>query len=137
MTPETVQKVITAYFANLRAMDVEAWVTTFADDAVSHDPLGAPPLKGRTALREFAANTWSLWESIDLQEQQIFVATNEAAVKWTGYGRTKGGREVRFEGVNVMIVNDQGKIQTLRAYWDAASVARQMGAVSELPASKS
>ncbi len=130
MTPEAVQKTVIAYFAALRAMDVEAWVATFAADAVSQDPVGAPPLEGHAALRKFATSTWSLWDTIGLQEQQVFIATNEAAVKWTGYGRTKTGRDVRFEGVNIMTVNDKGNIQNLRAYWDAASVMRQMNATT-------
>jgi steroid delta-isomerase len=57
MTPEVVQRAVAAYFAALRAMDVDAWVTTFAVDAVSRDPLGAPPLEGHAALRGFATTT--------------------------------------------------------------------------------
>jgi len=33
----------------------------------------------------------------------------------------KGGA-VSFEGIDVMMVDDDGKTQTLRAYWDSAPV---------------
>ncbi|RKY73780.1 ketosteroid isomerase, partial [candidate division KSB1 bacterium] len=53
MSVEDVRKAISAYFAAVRAMDVEAWVATFAENGVSYDPVGAPPYKGHEALRQF------------------------------------------------------------------------------------
>ena len=103
-------------------MDVEAWVSTFAEDAVSHDPVGSAPLEGHGALRQFIGGVMGLFENVGLQEQQVFVAGNEAAVKWTGYGRGKNGRDVRFEGIDVITVDEHGKISGVRAYWDAASL---------------
>lgn len=35
MTPEAMQILITRYFPATRAMDVDAWLACFADDAVS------------------------------------------------------------------------------------------------------
>lgn len=103
-------------------MDVEAWVSTFAENAVSHDPVGSKPLEGHGALREFLTGVIGLFENVGLQEQQVFMGANEAAVKWTGYGRGKNGRDVRFEGIDVLTVNEDGKISSVRAYWDAASL---------------
>src|SRR5258705_5209501 len=37
------RRVVAEYFAALRAMDADACANTFAEDAVSHDPVGAPP----------------------------------------------------------------------------------------------
>ena len=124
----TVEQAVKAYFKALRAMDVEAWVGTFAADAVSHDPVGSPPLEGHGALRAFLSGVLGLFERVGLQEDRVFIAGNEAAVKWTGQGRGKNGREVRFEGIDVMTVNEAGKIQTVRAYWDAGEVIAQVTA---------
>jgi steroid delta-isomerase len=117
-----IEKAVAAYFLALRNMDVEAWVSTFASDAVSHDPVGTAPLVGHDALRGFLTGVLGLFERVGLQEQQIFVAGNEAAIKWAGSGRGKNGRDVEFEGIDVMTVNDHGKIQTVRAYWNAGAV---------------
>src|SRR2546426_9701042 len=46
VSPETIAKTVKDYFAALRAMDQQAWVNTFAEDGVSHDPVGAPPING-------------------------------------------------------------------------------------------
>lgn len=54
MTPEAMQILIARYFAATRAMDVEAWLACFADDAVSYDPYGAPPIQGKDELRAFS-----------------------------------------------------------------------------------
>jgi steroid delta-isomerase len=126
MTTETIQKAVAAYFAALRAMDVDAWVATFAADGVSQDPVGSPPVKGHAALRQLAINMWGTWDNIGLQEQEIFVSGNEAAVKWTGHGRAKNGREARFGGIDIITVNDQGKIQSMRGYWEPARVMTQI-----------
>jgi steroid delta-isomerase len=53
MLPTTVENTVATYFAALRAMDVEAWVATFAQNATSHDPVGQLPLQGHAALRFF------------------------------------------------------------------------------------
>src|SRR6266852_1625851 len=102
------RQVIGEYFAALRAMDPDAWSNTFAEDAVSHDPLGAPPHNGRAALRQFLAGVVSLFETFGLTEDQIFVNGNQAAVKWTGRGKGKNGRSVVFEGIDVIQVNNEG-----------------------------
>jgi len=53
MSPEVISKAVKAYFAALRAMDQQTWVNTFAEDAVTYDPVGAPPTKGHQRLGEF------------------------------------------------------------------------------------
>lgn len=122
MSVHLIEVAVAEYFKALRAMDVEAWVGAFAPNAVIHDPVGSAPLEGHAALRQFLTGVLSLFENVGLQEQQVFIAGNEAAVKWTGYGRGKNGRDVRFEGIDVIVVDEQGKISGVRAYWDAGSL---------------
>ena len=52
----------------------------------------------------------------------MFIAGNSAAVKWTGQLTAKNGRSLTFEGIDVLDVNDEGKIQAVRAYWDPVPV---------------
>jgi steroid delta-isomerase len=112
------QQTITEYFAAIRAMDVERWVATFAPDAVSHDPVGAPPHQGHAGLRQFLTGVLSLFESAGLTEDSVFIAGNSAAVKWTGRGVGRNGRSVSFEGIDVIEFNEEGKIVSVRAFWD-------------------
>jgi steroid delta-isomerase len=126
MSPEDISRAVKAYFAAIRAMDVEAWVATFAPDAVNHDPVGAPPTVGHDALRQFFNAIAGAFEKVSFDEDHVFIAGNEAAVKWTAHGRGKNKRDVRFEGIDIFEFNDQGLIQTVRGYWNPAEVMMQL-----------
>jgi steroid delta-isomerase len=126
MSPEVISKAVKAYFAALRALDRQAWVNTFAEDAVTHDPVGAPPTRGHQKLGEFFDTVTAAFKEVGLTEDEVFIAGNSAAVKWTGRGISKGGKKVHFEGIDVFEVNEAGKIQTLHAYWNPAEMVAQL-----------
>ena len=126
MSPEVVSIAVRAYFAALRAMDQQAWVNTFAEDAVSHDPVGAQPIRGHQQLGDFFQSITGAFKEVGLTEDQVFVAGNGAAVKWNGRGVSKQGRKVRFEGIDVFVINEAGKIETLYAYWNPAEMIAQL-----------
>ena len=128
ISEDKIREVVAAYFAATRAMDREAWVSTFAEDAVSHEPVGGDPLKGHDAFRAFFDGITGAFEKVGLQEKEIYPAGNGAAVKFTGHGTGKNGREVTFHGIDVFEINEAGKIQTVWAYWNpAAMMADLMG----------
>ena len=120
-----IHKAVADYFAATRAMDADAWVATFADDAVSYDP-AAPPARGHEALRQFFLGIAGAFSRVGLTEDNVFIVGREAAVKWTGRGVGKNGREVIFEGIDIFEINDAGKIQTIRAYWNPAALMAQL-----------
>jgi steroid delta-isomerase len=126
MSPEVISRAVRAYFEAIRAMDQEAWVNTFAEDAVSYDPVGALPTTGHQKLGEFFQTITGAFKEVGLTEDQIFVAGTGAAVKWTGRGISKQGRKVHFEGIDIFEVNESGKIQTLHAYWNPAEMLGQL-----------
>ena len=126
MSPEVIAKTVKDYFAALRAMDEQAWVNTFAENAVSHDPVGALPINGQQKLAEFFQTITAAFEEVGLTEDQVFIAGNGAAVKWTGKGTSKQGRAVHFEGIDVFTINEAGKIETLHAYWNPAEMVAQL-----------
>lgn len=126
MSPEVVSRAVRAYFEALRAMDQQAWVNTFADDAISHDPVGALPMQGHEKLGEFFQSITAAFKEVGLTEDQIFIAGSGAAVKWTGRGISKQGRKVHFEGIDVFEISESGKIQTLHAYWNPAEMLGQL-----------
>jgi steroid delta-isomerase len=126
MSPEVISKAVKAYFAALRAMDQNAWVNTFAEDAISYDPVGAQPIIGHQKLGEFFQTITAAFKEVGLTEDEVFVAGNGAAVKWSGRGISKRGRKVHFEGIDVIEVNEAGKIQTLHAYWNPAEMVAQL-----------
>ena len=126
MSPELISKVVKAYFAATREMDQKAWVNTFAEDAVSYDPVGGPASEGHQKLGEFFQSILGAFKTVGLTENHVFVAGNSAAVKWTGNGVSKQGKKVRFEGIDIINVNEAGKIQSLYAYWNPAEMVAQL-----------
>ena len=126
MSTETVSQAVRAYFAAIRAMNEQAWIDTFAEDAVSYDPVGAPPMVGHQSLREFFQTITGAFKEVGLTEDEIFIAGNGAAVKWSGRGISQQARKVHFEGIDVFEVNEAGKIQTLHAYWNPAEMMAQL-----------
>lgn len=126
MSPEIISKVVKAYFAAIRAMDQQAWVNTFAEDAVTYDPVGAPPTQGHQKLGEFFQTITAAFKEVGLTENDIFIAGNGAAVRWSGRGISKQGRKVKFAGIDIFEVNEAGKIQTLHAYWNPAEMVAQL-----------
>jgi steroid delta-isomerase len=126
MSHTTCKQAVAEYFSALRAMDVDRWVNIFAPGAESHDPVGTPPLVGHEALRQFLTEIFSAFETVGLTEDHIFVTGDIAAVKWTGLGRGRNGKDVIFEGIDIIECNPEGKIISVRAYWNPAPVVAEV-----------
>ena len=126
VSPDKIASAVRAYFLAIRAMDAEAFANAFAEDGTTFDPVGAPAITGRAALHEFFQSICKNFKSVGLTEDSVFVAGNGAAVKWTGRGTSNSGNEVKFEGVDVIEVNQDGKIQTIHAYWNPAEMIAQL-----------
>jgi len=126
LEPERISRAVRGYFLAIRAMDADAFANSFAEDGTTYDPVGTPGVTGHDALREFLQSICKSFKSVGLTEDHVFVAGNGAAVKWTGKGTSNNGREVRFEGIDVIEVNADGKIQTVRAYWNPAEMIAQL-----------
>jgi steroid delta-isomerase len=125
-TPAVIRKVVAEHFAAIRAMDPEAWISSFAEDAISHDPVGAVPIEGHKGLRQFYEQIRMAFEKVGITEDEVFVAGNQAAAKWLGQGVGLNGAEVTFKGIDVFEINEAGKIQTLWSYWDPEGLMREL-----------
>jgi steroid delta-isomerase len=126
MAPDRIHLVVAKYFAATRAMDLEAWLACFAENATSSEPAAPASLQGHAALRQFFLGIVGAFQKVGVTEDHVFVSGNRAAVKFTGRGIGKNGREVVFEGIDVFEVNEQGKIQTMWGYWNPAAMMAQL-----------
>ena len=123
---DRISRAVRNYFLAIRAMDAEAFANTFAEDGTTYDPVGTPGITGRAAIQEFLESICKNFKSVGLYEDSVFVAGSGAAVKWTGKGTSASGKEVNFEGIDVLEVNADGRIQTVRAYWNPAEMIAQL-----------
>jgi steroid Delta-isomerase len=126
VTPDKISRAVRGYFLAIRAMDADAFANAFAEDGTTCDPLGAPPITGRAAMREFFQSICKNFKSVSLTEDSVFVAGTGAAVKWTGQGTSLDGKSVKFEGIDVFEIAGDGKIQNLWAYWNPAEMIAQL-----------
>ncbi|MEL7241523.1 MAG: nuclear transport factor 2 family protein [Cyanobacteria bacterium J06643_5] len=126
MSPEAIENIIDSYLENISAMNPEGWVQNFAEDALSYDPVGEPPTLVHEGFQEFIGQLKAVFTKLEAIKENIFVAGNEAAVKWTMKGVSKTEKTVTFEGITVFEINDVGKIQTTRAYWNPETIIAQL-----------
>jgi len=126
ISPDRISRAVRGYFLAIRAMDADAFANSFAEDGTTCDPMGAPPIVGRDGIREFFNSICKNFKSVGLTEDSVFVAGNGAAVKWIGKGTSTSGKEVRFEGIDVFEINQDGKIQSVWAYWNPAEMIAQL-----------
>ncbi|GAC1358751.1 MAG: nuclear transport factor 2 family protein [Acidobacteriaceae bacterium] len=126
MPNNSCEQTVAEYFAALRAMDVDRWVNTFAPDAISHDPVGTPPLHGHAALRDFLLGVLGLVTTIGLTEEHVFLNSNSAAVQWTGLAIGRNGAHAAFQGIDVIDCNEAGKIVHVRAFWDPGPLMKAL-----------
>ena len=126
ISPDKISRAVRGYFLAIRAMDADAFANSFAENGTTYDPVGSPGITGRAAIREFLESICKNFKTVGLTEDFIFVAGNGAAVKWTGQGTSSSGKEVKFEGIDVFDFDEDGKIQTVRAYWNPAEMFAQL-----------
>ncbi|MAU01255.1 MAG: ketosteroid isomerase [Anaerolineaceae bacterium] len=126
MSREQIEQTVSDYFAAIRSMDGQAFVAVFAADAVSHDPVGAPPVSGYDDLRKFFKGMESTFSQLIMTETAVYINKNEAAVHWQAEGTGQNGKTTVFSGINLFTCNDEGKISSLRAYWDPRAMLAQL-----------
>src|SRR5258708_37380223 len=116
ISPDKVSRAVRDCFLAIRAMDADAFANAFAEAGTTFDPVGTPGITGRPAIREFLQNICKSFKSVGLTEDYIFVAGNGAAVKWTGQGTSINGKDGKVEGIDILGVNEDRKVQTVHAY---------------------
>jgi steroid delta-isomerase len=120
-TPEQTRAAVDGYVAAWNKNDRDAFLALWASDAVQIDPVPSPPNVGTDAIAGFWDNAHAMAESIEFEELESIVCGSEAALRFQATARAGGGG-MTFGGVDIIAVNDDGKIASLKAYWDPARV---------------
>ena len=111
--------------AAVQAKDKAAWLALFAEDGVVQDPVGKSFLdetgeghRGHEAIGAFFDNNIAPVEQIRFELHDSFAAGDEVANVATIHMTLPGGTTSRCEGVFVYRVRDDGKLVSLRAFWE-------------------
>jgi steroid delta-isomerase len=122
IAPERVRAVVDAYVESYRRNDKHACLNLFATDVRWHDPVGEPPHVGHAGVSAFWDQARTLADSIVLVPSDVIVCANEAAMVFeieVTIGAEEGSPSTMvIDAVDVFVLNDDGLIVELRAYWD-------------------
>jgi steroid Delta-isomerase len=118
-----------ASMAAVEAGDRRAWLELFADDAVVEDPVGPSPFdpdgrghRGIEAIAAFYDTVIGVNESIRFSINQSFLCGDEAANVGVIRIQLPGGTAVEVDGIYVYRRSPEGKIASLRAFWEPDAV---------------
>jgi steroid delta-isomerase len=115
--------------AAVEAHDREAWLALFADDAVVEDPIGPSAFdpegeghRGIEAIAAFYDNVIAANESIRFTIRQSILCGDEAANVGVIRITFTGGSAVEVDGVYIYRRAPEGKIASLRAFWEPEAI---------------
>jgi steroid delta-isomerase len=119
---DAVHATIDAYLAAFNASDRERWLGLFADDAWIEDPVGTPRRDGRDAIGAFWDETHGLADSVELRPLGLRVVIGHEGVFTMQARPVVGDTTYRLDIIDHMTFDEAGRITTLRAFFDPASM---------------
>lgn len=62
---------------------------------------------------------------------QVTINDQAAGLFWTTKGTGNNGQPMEYDGVSLLVFDDQGKIQLFRGYYDTRELSREVGAETQ------
>jgi steroid Delta-isomerase len=116
------RRVLGEYFDALRSLVPEQIGAVFAEDGEIEDPVGGPVHRGRPAITSyFAAGMCAGASSVEIEIVSAFPAGPAIAAHWRMTAVAKNGRRVEAAGIDVVVVDDHGRIRRAEGYWDRSA----------------
>ena len=102
----------------------EAWLDLFTEDAVVQDPVGVSPLNPEGQGQIHKSGIAAFYDKfiapgqVSFDYPRSYACANECAFIGTVYNKFGEMEERSSEGVFIYLVDDDGKILSLRAFWE-------------------
>lgn len=126
LTPEQIKAIATEMFNRFAAFDAQGTADMFAPDGTIEDPVGTTPIQGTQAIIAYQETFPTILNEIRIQHFDVTVAGQEAAIKWRLRFKTKTGNVFFVDGIGILKINAEGKIQSDREYFDLAYFQSQL-----------
>lgn len=129
-TPADVRKACENYVKAWKTNDKALLMSILADDAVFCDPVGTPDFVGLEGVGRFwdFAHTGPADRTLTPVLEEIRACANEGILRFVMQVRIPSANQgLDLSIIEYVTVNDQGKIKSLRAFWDETSVAKPDG----------
>lgn len=121
-TPDDIRATIDEYTARFSAADKDGWLALFAPDATIEDPVGSEVRTGVDSIGEFWDAVRSMTPEVALTRTgPVRVAGHEAAFPMQMVSQV-GDAAMALDIIDVMTFDEQGRITSMRAYWDLADL---------------
>lgn len=131
MAETPVERAFARHVIAVEGKDREAFLANFSDDAIVEDPVGPSPLDPSGRGHRGLAAIGAFWDamigpcSVRFEIERAYVCGAEIANVGAVHNRLPGSdREIAAHGVFVYRVDDEGRIMSLKAYWDYAKTMR-------------
>ena len=126
LTPEQIEAIVTDVFIKFAAFDAQGTANLYAPDGTIEDPVGSTPIQGSQAILAYQQSFPTILDEIRIQSFDVTVCGHEAAVKWRLRFKTKTGNVFFVDGIGIINVNENGKIQSDREWFDQAYFLSQL-----------
>ena len=125
-TPEQIEAIATEMFNRFAAFDAQGTADMFAPDGTIEDSVGTTPIQGTQAIIAYQQTFPTILNEIRIQSFDVTVAGQECAIKWRLRFKTKTGNVFFVDGIGILKINEQGKIQSDREFFDLAYFQSQL-----------
>ena len=122
LEPEKIRTLIHSYVDMMCRSDIDGIIALYDPDATAEDPVGGEIQQGTEALRNFYALTAPMLQ-IELSGP-ICVTGNECAFPLLAE-LTMGENKSYLDATDVLTFGEDGKITSMRAYWNPAELRPQ------------
>ena len=119
-TPEQIRATVDAYVDAYARNDKDAFLALWAPDGVLEDPVGTPAHRGLDALGAFWDGARELADRIELTPTSTIVSGGEVAMVFEIRAHIGDGGML-MQAVDVMQLDDDGRLVAVRAFWDMAT----------------
>ena len=126
LTQDQIEAAVEEYFASIGSLDVSRFANNFAADGVLEDPVGTPPVQGTSVIAAYFGAIISPFSEIKPKIQEVIVCGHEAAVNWKLNLTTTTGKKITIDGMGIFNFNQDGKLQSVREFWDLAAFLAQL-----------
>ena len=126
LTPEQIEAIATEMFNRFAAFDAQGTADMFAADGTIEDPVGSTPIQGTQAIIAYQQTFPTILNEIRIQSFDVTIAGQECAIKWRLRFKTRTGNVFFVDGIGILKINEQGKIQSDREFFDLAYFQSQL-----------
>lgn len=110
------------YYRAIAGRDLEAWLATLSEDVTLHEPAGTPAAEGHGGAREAWKALTAPFTQLEFEVRERYFSGSGAAVSWSCRAVGVNGGEASASGISVFEFDEDGRIQTVVAYWDPAAL---------------